>query len=71
MYCLKRITARGTLFLKHPELSGQNWLLFQLEFIKSFFNRRFLTEYIFFRLSGEINKDISQGRFLRRYANSI
>ena len=55
--------SQGHLFLKHPELSGQNWLLFQLEFIKSFFNRRFLTEYIFFRLSGKINKDISQGGF--------
>jgi hypothetical protein len=54
----------GHLFLKHPELSGQNWFLFQMVFIKSFFNRGFLTEYIHFLLSGEIEKDVNQGGYL-------
>lgn len=56
--------SQGHLFLKHPQLSGQNWLLFQMEFIKAFFNRGFLTEYINFRLSNKIKKSIMDGGYL-------
>ena len=53
--------SEGHLFLKHPVLSGQNRLLFQMEFIKAFFNRQFLTEYIHFKLSGKVEKDFNHG----------
>ncbi len=58
------VNSPGHLFLKHPELSGQNWFLFQLEFVKAFFNRSFLTEYIRFRLSDRIEKNVRQGGYL-------
>lgn len=55
---------QGHLFQKHPELSGQNRFLFQMEFIKAFFNKHFLTEYIRFKLSGKVEKDLNQGGYL-------
>ena len=56
--------SQGHLFLKHPELSGQNCLLFQLEFIKAFFNKGFLNEYINLRFSHKIEKNIMNGGYL-------
>ena len=55
---------KGLLFIKHPALSGQNWISFNLVFIEAFFDIDFLKEYIFYRLTGNVKKNLNQGGFL-------
>jgi hypothetical protein len=42
------------LIIKHPRLSGQSWLSFQLTFLKAFLDRRFLLAYLDYRVSKKI-----------------
>lgn len=53
----------GHIFMKHPALSGQNYVSFQLEFLKTFFSRQFLKAYVDFTLSHQV-KDYMKGGFL-------
>ena len=46
--------SQGHLLIKHPLLSGQNRLVFQMEYFKTFFSRRFLVAYLDFRLCNRI-----------------
>jgi hypothetical protein len=55
------INGKDHLFIKHPLLSGQPRLDFQLEFFKTFFSAKFLLPYLQARLSSKMNPLVSQG----------
>lgn len=64
--------SKGHLFLKHPLLSGQSWITFELEYLKTFFSSRFLVVYLDFKLSHKIKPymiadDIMDNRHLDYY----
>lgn len=42
--------SRGFLFIKHPALSGESMIDFQLEFIKAYFDPKFLFSYYMYRI---------------------
>lgn len=44
----------ANLYMKHPLLSGSGTLSFQYQFIKPFFDLRFLTAYAGYRITGEV-----------------
>jgi hypothetical protein len=58
------INSNGYLFIKHPSLSGQSWLLFQMEFVKAFFNNKFLFAYIDFQLSHKVKNYMKKYKLL-------
>jgi hypothetical protein len=53
----------GHLFLKDPNLSGDHKFKFQLEAIKAFFDFKFLTSFLDFKMSGKV-KDYMKKEFL-------
>jgi len=46
--------SNGHIFVKSPKLSHQNYLKFQFEFVKAFFDFDFFRAYIDYRMSGQI-----------------
>ena len=51
---LQKVTPdKGPIFLKHPIFTGQSQLDFQLEFIKAFFDPRFLFAFIDLKITGK------------------
>ncbi|MGZ5285665.1 MAG: hypothetical protein ACXWB9_00705 [Flavisolibacter sp.] len=46
----------GHLFIKHPLLSGQHPFMFQVECFKSFFDFKFLTSYLDFKITGKVKE---------------
>lgn len=55
---------KGHLRISHPALSGQNWLSFQLEFVKSFLDKKFLLPYLDLFFTGEIKPYMLNGSFV-------
>lgn len=53
----------GHLFLKDPHISGESSFAFQVESIKAFFDFKFLTSYLDFKISGQV-KDYMKKEFL-------
>ncbi|MHA4843891.1 hypothetical protein ACX0G7_07005, partial [Flavitalea antarctica] len=53
----------GHIFIKDPIISGQNEIVFQLECLKAFFDFKFLTAYLDFKVSGKV-KDYMKKDFL-------
>lgn len=53
----------GHLFLKDPNISGDNKFIFQVESMKAFFDFKFLTSYLDFKFSGKV-KDYMKKEFL-------
>ena len=56
--------SRGHLLLKHPLLSGQSWLSFQMEYLKTFFSGKFLLAYIDYKLTGKIKPYMTENYIL-------
>jgi hypothetical protein len=49
------LNSKGSVFIKHPLLSGQNSFLFQFEFFKTFIDCKFLTDYTYYLITHKIN----------------
>lgn len=47
------------LYIKHPKLSGQNWLAFQFTFFKAYCSPKFLRHFFEFTLSGKYNSSMA------------
>jgi hypothetical protein len=59
----KADNSAGHLFLKDPNISGDHKFKFQLESIKAFFDFKFLTSFLDFKMSGQI-KEYMKKEFL-------
>ena len=56
--------SKGHLLVKHPLLSGQSWLSFQSEYLKTFFSGKFLPAYIDYKLSHKIKPYMTEDYIL-------
>jgi hypothetical protein len=56
--------SEGTLYIKHPLLSGENTLAFHFEFLKTYFNPDFLKAYVDFLLSHKVKEYMKQDKIL-------
>ncbi|MGN6616761.1 MAG: hypothetical protein ACTHJ5_06250 [Ilyomonas sp.] len=54
----------GMLYVKHPLLSGQNWLSFQLQFLKTYFDPNFIKAYFDFKLSHKVKEYMKKGSII-------
>lgn len=64
---LKGVTnSSGAFFMKHPALSGESRVRFQLESVKAFFNRHFLYAYCDYLINHKVKMYMRQNRTMTR-----
>lgn len=59
--------SRGHRYIKHPILSGEGYIPFQLEFLKTYFNAEFLVAYLDFKLTGKVKPYMTKEQMLTDY----